>query len=235
MSSSAPSTEYDEVKQPAVQPSLSDSVVFVNDISRLRPVDTPVVLSSSTVMSSDVSDSAPAVNGSGSDPFGPPSDEWAAASSSSSSALSSSPSDDPFASSTVDSADIVSTSPDAFAAFPKPGHVEEHTADSGERKTKKKKKKRAQQPNAAVGDAAAATTSIEASTAPAAASGSEADGDGGLLMADSAEYLAMLEQRLERLKKKQEARIKAAAAKTTRRTSHTAEHPHTPRAANNRR
>ena len=222
-SSPAPSPAvYEEVKQPAeaVPPSLSNSVVFVNDnaISRPRPADTPVMLTTSTSPPSDASKSAAAL----SEPFGPPSAEWAAAASTELSPdLSSSPSDDPFASSTADPI-AVSSSVEAFAAFPKPGHVEEHQP---EKRKKKKKKQRAQQqqPTVSGGDNAAGSGSIAAfpsdsSSTPASASDATG-GEGGLLMADSAEYVAMLEQRLERLKKKQEARIKAAAAKTTRRTS----------------
>ena len=233
----------DEVKQPTAPSSLYDSVVVVDDGSRLRPVDPSVVLSTShgtapSVHSAAADDGAV---GEEADPFGPPADEWAAASSSSTFS-STSPLEDPFASSDAGDVEVASSSPDAFAAFPKPGHVEEHAPlqdREGRKKSSKKKKKKAAA--AAAGSATTAATearsalpSLPASlpsavfTEPASGGGRVAEDDSGLLMADSAEYVAMLEQRLERLKKKQEARIKAAAAKTTRRTSHTATHPTAP-------
>ena len=224
---------FDEVKQPP--PSSSNSVVFVTDTSRLSVVGTPVVISAPTATAAS-GDSSSAI--SDSDPFGPPSADWTVAAPSDSSD-STAVADDPFASAVADPDVVVSSSPDAFAAFPKPGHVEE--AHGSTKKSKKKKKKKAkqrtdEQQSAITAAPAAQPSSTVTSTAAAGSSSSEAGGDSGLLMADSAEYVAMLEQRLERLKKKQEARIKAASAKTTRRTSnataHTARHSVTTSATN---
>ena len=229
-SSLSADTHGDEVKQPAVQPSPSDSVVFVNDMSRLRASDTSVVLSPATAVSdsaaaadgASVSVSVSGGGGGGGDPFGPLSDEWAAGSSSSSSSLAS---DDPFGSSSADGAYELTSSPNAFASFPKPGHVDDHQpaqADSSRRKSKKKKNKAALQPSSS--EAAAVPAAGPTPDASVAAVSDGADGP-QLLMADSLEYVAMLEQRLERLKKKQEARIKAASAKTTRRSSQPTHRP----------
>ena len=222
--------ENEEVKQP-ISSALSSSVVFVSDTSRLATASPSVALSSSLLSLSPSQQPAAAVD----DPFGPPSSEWAvaASASSSSSVSSSAPSDDPFSVSTAEP-DTVSSSLDAFAAFPKPGHVDEQSAQT-ERgrarkasKNKKKSSKRAQQraassagqePSSSAAGPSSAGSAVSSLPVAATAGLTAAEGDSGLLMADSAEYVAMLEARLERLKKKQEARIKAATAKTTRRTS----------------
>ena len=224
-SPSLPADVYDEVKQPIeLTPLTNPSAVIVSDVPRPKPVDVFVVLSTPAADPSTV-DAAVSV-----DPFGPPSDDWAAASSSSASTLPPSvdSSDDPFASSCESAPIVVESSIDAFAAFPKPGHVDEHSQPARSSKKKSRGKKRAQLastsaiPSEPVSTSTLPVSSAAPSDSPAqsaSAGESSEEAEGGLLMADSAAYVAMLEQRLERLKKKQEARIKAAKAKTTRRTS----------------
>ena len=124
--------------------------------------------------------------------------------------------------------------PHAFDAFPRPKageggtEVKEEEAARKKKRAKGKKKKAAAEaarlPTPVSADSAVdsvATVTSAVSVGELGSVGEETtSGGGGLLMPDSAEYLAMLEHRLERLKKKQEMRAKEA--KTARRTS---QHP----------
>ena len=141
---------------------------------------------------------------------------------------------DPFADAVAE--EVAVFTPHAFDAFPRPkegvegeeGEGKEGEGGEARRRKKKSKGKKKQARAEAIDALAAAPTSAASATGslPSAASAvsvgsagsaEEESAGGGLLMPDSAEYLAMLEHRLERLKKKQETRAKAT--KTARRTS----------------
>ena len=175
--------------------------------------------SSSSPSSSFASTSDP------SDAFGPTDSTWSSHSSPAAPAV------DPFAEAVEDSTSTSLLTPHAFDSFPKPPSQSSLAPTEGKRKKKKgegKKKKTGGAEATAAPSLPVMSATTSASTSAASlvgvesasvsvGAGSEEGGGGGLLLPDSAEYLAMLEQRLERLRKRQETRAKAA--KTARRTS----------------